>query len=43
VVWVLRTMSRRFRQQLAVDDSEVPYGPSGLPSHLTSEKEPVGG
>jgi cytochrome bd ubiquinol oxidase subunit I len=43
VVWVLRTMSRRFRQQAELDDTDVPYGPSELPSHLTSEKEPVGG
>ena len=45
VVWVLRTMSRRFRRQLEaeIDDSGIPYGPRELPSDATREAEPVSG
>jgi len=41
VVWVLRTMSRRFREQVAVDDSDVPYGPREVPPEADREPEPV--
>jgi cytochrome d ubiquinol oxidase subunit I len=43
VVWVLRTMSRRFRRQLELDDSDVPYGPSAPPADALTEREPVSG
>jgi cytochrome d ubiquinol oxidase subunit I len=31
VVWVLRTMSRRFRTETATEDTDVPYGPNEPP------------
>ena len=43
VVLVLRTMSRRFRQQDALVDTGTPYGPRQPPSAPTKEAEPVGG
>jgi cytochrome d ubiquinol oxidase subunit I len=45
VVLVLRSMSRRFRQQAELVDSDVPYGPRepGPGSRPTEEPEPVGG
>ena len=42
VVWVLRTMSRRFREQAEEDDRDVPYGPRELPPEADREPEPVG-
>ena len=43
VVWVLRTMSRRFREQASEDDDrDVPYGPRELPPEADREPEPVG-
>jgi cytochrome bd ubiquinol oxidase subunit I len=43
VVLVLRSMSRRFRQQSELVDSDVPYGPRELRSEPTEETERVGG
>jgi cytochrome bd ubiquinol oxidase subunit I len=43
VVLVLRSMSRRFRRQDGLVDSDVPYGPRELPPERTQEEEPVGG
>ncbi|HKA83653.1 MAG TPA: cytochrome ubiquinol oxidase subunit I [Acidimicrobiales bacterium] len=43
VVLVLRSMSRRFRRQAALVDSDVPYGPRELPPERAQEEEPVGG
>jgi cytochrome bd ubiquinol oxidase subunit I len=43
VVLVLRSMSRRFRQQDALVDTDTPYGPRQPPSEPTKEAEPVGG
>ena len=42
VVWVLRTMSRRFREQAEEDDRDVPYGPRERPPEADREPEPVG-
>ena len=43
VVLVLRSMSRRFRRQAELVDTDVPYGPRELPSETKQEEEPVGG
>lgn len=43
VTLVLRSMSRRFRRQAELVDSDVPYGPRELRSELPEETEPVGG
>jgi cytochrome bd ubiquinol oxidase subunit I len=43
LVLVLRSMSRRFRRQAALVDTDVPYGPRELPPARTPEEEPVGG
>jgi cytochrome d ubiquinol oxidase subunit I len=43
VVLVLRSMSRRFRQQSELVDSDVPYGPREIRSEPTEETERVGG
>jgi hypothetical protein len=43
VVLVLRSMSRRFRQQRDLVDGDVPYGPRELRSEPTEETERVGG
>jgi cytochrome d ubiquinol oxidase subunit I len=43
VVLVLRRMSRRFRRQAELVDTDAPYGPRELPSERTQEEEPVGG
>jgi cytochrome d ubiquinol oxidase subunit I len=43
VVLVLRSMSRRFRRQAELVDSDVPYGPRELPPERAQEGEPVGG
>jgi len=43
VVLVLRSMSRRFRRQAELVDSDVPYGPRALPPERTQEEERVGG
>jgi cytochrome bd ubiquinol oxidase subunit I len=43
VVLVLRSMSRRFRRQPELVDSDVPYGPSEPLPETTEEAEPVGG
>jgi cytochrome d ubiquinol oxidase subunit I len=40
-VLVLRGMSRRYREQTSIDDSDVPYGPRAAPP-TTSEPEEVG-
>jgi cytochrome d ubiquinol oxidase subunit I len=42
LVLVLRSMSRRFRRQAELVDTDVPYGPRELPER-THEEEPVGG
>jgi cytochrome bd ubiquinol oxidase subunit I len=43
VVLVLRSMSRRFRRQVELVDTDVPYGPRELPLERMQEEEPVGG
>jgi cytochrome d ubiquinol oxidase subunit I len=43
VVLVLRSMSRRFRRQDELVDSDVPYGPRESRPEWTQEEEPVGG
>jgi cytochrome d ubiquinol oxidase subunit I len=43
VVLVLRNMSRRFRRQAELVDSDVPYGPREPLPEATEEAEPVGG
>jgi cytochrome d ubiquinol oxidase subunit I len=43
LVLVLRTMSRRFRQQAEPVDTDTPYGPREVPSEPTQEAEPIGG
>jgi cytochrome d ubiquinol oxidase subunit I len=43
VVLVLRSMSRRFRQQAEPVDTDTPYGPRQLPPEATPEAEHVGG
>jgi hypothetical protein len=43
VVLVLRSMSRRFRRQAELVDSDVPYGPREFPPERAQEGEPVGG
>jgi cytochrome bd ubiquinol oxidase subunit I len=43
VVLVLRSMSRRFRQQAELVDTDVPYGPRELPSEPAEEVEQAGG
>jgi cytochrome bd ubiquinol oxidase subunit I len=43
VVLVLRSMSRRFRRQAELIDSDVPYGPREPLPEATEEAEPVGG
>jgi cytochrome d ubiquinol oxidase subunit I len=43
VVLVLRGMSRRFRREAGLVDSDVPYGPRELPPDTEPETEPVGG
>jgi cytochrome bd ubiquinol oxidase subunit I len=43
VVVVLRRMSRRFREQAELEDSDVPYGPREPPSDTEREPETVGG
>jgi cytochrome d ubiquinol oxidase subunit I len=43
VVLVLRSMSRRFRRQVELVDSDVPYGPREPLPETTEEAEPVGG
>jgi cytochrome d ubiquinol oxidase subunit I len=42
LVLVLRSMSRRFRRQAELVDTDVPYGPRELPERA-QEEEPVGG
>jgi hypothetical protein len=36
-------MSRRFRREPELVDTDVPYGPRELPSETVEETEPVGG
>jgi cytochrome bd ubiquinol oxidase subunit I len=43
VVVVLRRMSRRFREQAELEDSDVPYGPRERPSDTEREPETVSG
>jgi cytochrome d ubiquinol oxidase subunit I len=43
LVLVLRNMSRRFRRQDELVDSDVPYGPREPSPEWTQEEEPVGG
>jgi cytochrome d ubiquinol oxidase subunit I len=43
VVLVLRSMSRRFRRQDELVDSDAPYGPREFHPELTQEEEPVSG
>jgi cytochrome d ubiquinol oxidase subunit I len=43
LVLVLRSMSRRFRRQDKLVDSDVPYGPREPLPEWTQEEEPVGG
>jgi cytochrome d ubiquinol oxidase subunit I len=43
VVLVLRSMSRRFRQQAEPVDTDTPYGPRQLPPEATPEAEHAGG
>jgi cytochrome d ubiquinol oxidase subunit I len=43
VVLVLRSMSRRYRRQVALVDRDVPYGPREPLPETTEEAEPVGG
>jgi cytochrome d ubiquinol oxidase subunit I len=40
LILVMRRMSRRWRTQGEIDESDVPYGPTPLP--LEDEPEPVG-
>jgi cytochrome d ubiquinol oxidase subunit I len=43
VVLVLRSMSRRFRQQAELVDTDVPYGPREPAPETSQEPERVGG
>jgi cytochrome d ubiquinol oxidase subunit I len=43
LVLVLRSMSRRFRRQEELVDSDAPYGPRELRPEWTQEEEPVSG
>jgi cytochrome d ubiquinol oxidase subunit I len=43
LVLVLRSMSRRFRRQAELVDTDVPYGPRELRSETAQETERVGG
>jgi cytochrome d ubiquinol oxidase subunit I len=43
VVLVLRSMSRRFRHQAELVDTDTPYGPREVPSEPEPEAEPIGG
>jgi cytochrome d ubiquinol oxidase subunit I len=43
VVLVLRSMSRRFRRQAELVDTDVPYGPRELRAETPQETEPVSG
>jgi cytochrome d ubiquinol oxidase subunit I len=43
LVLVLRSMSRRFRRQDELVDSDAPYGPRALQPEWTQEEEPISG